>query len=88
MVTVMLRRMRRTKMTWRTSEMAGKWVSATAEWSKRGEAPASPQRRTTSALEAAKLSLNLFSFFSRLSEKLTGCFFHWASPKNLVLTGK
>ena len=38
-------------MTWRTFEMAGKWVCATAEWSKRGEAPASPQRRTRSGGE-------------------------------------
>ena len=45
------RRVRRTLMTWRTFEMAGKWVCATAEWSKRGEAPASPQRRTRSGGE-------------------------------------
>ena len=38
-------------MTWRTFEMAGKWLCATAEWSKRGEAPASPQRRTRSGGE-------------------------------------
>ena len=38
-------------MTWRTLEMAGKWVCATAEWRKRGEAPASPQRRTRSGGE-------------------------------------
>ena len=31
--------------------MAGKWVCATAEWSKRGEAAASPQRRTRSGGE-------------------------------------
>ena len=49
MVTMMRRR--RTMMTWRTFEMAGKWLCATAEWSKRGEAPASPQRRTRSGGE-------------------------------------
>ena len=48
---VTMRRVRGTLMTWRTFEMAGKWVCATAEWSKRGEAPASPQRRTRSGKE-------------------------------------
>ena len=48
-------------MTWRTFEMAGKWLCATAEWSKRGEAPASPQRRTRSGKEVEMREEEMFS---------------------------
>ena len=38
------------RMTWKTLKITGKWLWATAEWRRRGEAP-SPQRRTRSGEE-------------------------------------